>query len=99
MPPGQKSGHPPDSSQVNEFPLVSTSSCTFRHFISGSLALVSLNLLALSPVHAERSRRRGFARRARDRGAVRDRAPLAEPLRADDRRATAQMPPEAARDL
>src|SRR5208282_1101556 len=44
MPPGQKSGHPPDSSQVNEFPLVSTSSCTFRHFISGSLALVSLNL-------------------------------------------------------
>src|SRR5271165_7261159 len=44
MPPGQKSGHPPDSSQVNEFPLVSTSSCTFRHLISGSLALVSLNL-------------------------------------------------------
>src|SRR5271166_2167851 len=34
----------PDSSQVNEFPLVSTSSCTFRHLISGSLALVSLNL-------------------------------------------------------
>src|SRR5271166_211416 len=34
----------PDSSQVNEFPLVSTSSCTFRHLISGSLALGSLNL-------------------------------------------------------
>ena len=32
-------------------------------------------------------------------GLVRDRAPLGEPLRADDRRATAQMPPEAARDL
>src|SRR5882762_2515369 len=44
MPPGQQSGHPPDSSQVNEFPLVSTSSCTFRHVISGSLSLVSPNL-------------------------------------------------------
>src|ERR1700751_2365987 len=44
MPSGQQSGHPPDSSQVNEFPLVSTSSCTFRHFTSGLLALVSLSL-------------------------------------------------------
>src|SRR5579863_591703 len=44
MPSGQKSGRPPDWSQVNEFTLVSTSSCTFRHVISGSLTLVSLNL-------------------------------------------------------
>jgi hypothetical protein len=28
-PSGQQSGHPPDSSKVNEFRLVSTSSCTF----------------------------------------------------------------------
>jgi hypothetical protein len=35
---------PPDSSRANEFLPVSTSSCTFRHVISGSLALVSLNL-------------------------------------------------------
>jgi hypothetical protein len=35
---------PPDLSRANEFLPVSTSSCTFRHVISGSLALVSLNL-------------------------------------------------------
>ena len=36
--------HPPDSSRVNDFPPVSTSSIRFRHVISGSLSLVSLNL-------------------------------------------------------
>src|ERR1700740_3666180 len=44
MPPGQQSGHPPGSSRVNEIPPVSTSSCTFRRVISGSLTLVSLTL-------------------------------------------------------
>ena len=34
----------PGSSQVNEFPLVSTSSRTFRHVISGSLSLASPDL-------------------------------------------------------
>src|SRR5215471_19465199 len=36
--------HPPGSSRVNEIPPVSTSSCTFRRVISGSLTLVFLNL-------------------------------------------------------
>ena len=40
-----------------------------------------------------------FAGGARDRGLLRDRAPLGEPLRADDRRASAEAPPEAACDL
>src|SRR6516225_10610961 len=40
---GQQSGHPPDSSRVNDFLPVSTSSIRFRHFISGLLALVSLH--------------------------------------------------------
>src|ERR1700751_2140730 len=44
MPSGPQSGHPPDSSRVNDFPPVSTSSIRFRHVISGSLALVSPNL-------------------------------------------------------
>src|SRR6516162_6719544 len=44
MPPGQQSGHPPGSSRVNEIRPVSTSSCTFRRVISGSLTLVFLNL-------------------------------------------------------
>src|SRR5262245_10466799 len=44
MPPGQQSGHPPGLSRVNEIPPVSTSSCTFRRVISGSLTLVFLNL-------------------------------------------------------
>src|SRR3954453_12612282 len=35
---------PPGSSRVNEIPPVSTSSCTFRRVISGSLTLVFLNL-------------------------------------------------------
>src|SRR6516164_9430163 len=43
MPPGPKSGHPPDSSRVNDFPPVSTSPIRFRHVISGLLALVSLS--------------------------------------------------------
>src|SRR6516225_5076228 len=43
MPSGPQSGHPPDSSRVNDFPPVSTSPIRFRHVISGLLALVSLN--------------------------------------------------------
>jgi hypothetical protein len=40
---GQQSGRPPDSSRVNDFSPVSTSSIRFRHVISGLLALVSLS--------------------------------------------------------
>jgi hypothetical protein len=43
MPSGQQSGRPPDSSRVNDFSPVSTSSIRFRHVISGSLTLVSLS--------------------------------------------------------
>ncbi len=43
MPSGPKSGHPPNSSRVNDFPPVSTSPIRFRHVISGLLALVSLS--------------------------------------------------------
>src|SRR5215469_11530803 len=43
MPSGPQSGHPPDLSRVNDLPPVSTSSISFRHVISGSLALVSLS--------------------------------------------------------
>src|SRR6516165_3030509 len=50
MPPGQQSGHPPSSSRVNEIPPVSTSSCTFRRVISGSLTLVFLTLTSRDQV-------------------------------------------------
>src|SRR5215471_4344275 len=43
MPSGPQSGHPPDSSRGNDLPPVSTSSISFRHVISGLLALVSLS--------------------------------------------------------
>src|ERR1700741_1220337 len=62
MPPGQQSGHPPGSSRVNEIPPVSTSSCTFRRVISGSLTLVFLNRTsrAQAPPFPQRSPPRLF---------------------------------------
>src|SRR5450631_4232234 len=55
--------------------------------------------LALSPVHAELSRRRGFAGGTRDRSLLRDSPPLGEPLWTDDRGRLAQTPSKAWHDL
>src|SRR5271157_4788178 len=55
--------------------------------------------LALSPVHAQLSRRRGFARRARNCNFVRDSPTLGESFRADHSGGIAQAPSQTAFDL
>src|SRR5271169_4067180 len=55
--------------------------------------------MALPPVYAESSRRRGFVGGARRRGVLRDRSAVGEPFRTDDRGRPTKTSAETSLDL